>query len=164
MALGIGSFLFARDANFVIIRPVQRMIEKIQRIAKNPLEAASSEDKEALVKEREEEEQTAHKAKLQASRFQRIKAQLCSCNSNSDQKSTEDIAVLEQTIVKVGALVALGFGEAGVKIISDNMEHNGEVDPMIPGQKVVAIFGFCNIRHFNETTDVLEEQILTYVN
>jgi class 3 adenylate cyclase len=44
------------------------------------------------------------------------------------------------------------------------MEHNGEVDPMIPGQKVVAIFGFCNIRHFSETTEVLEEQILAFVN
>jgi hypothetical protein len=40
------------------------MIEKIQRIAKNPLEAASREDKEALLKEREEEEQAAKKAKI----------------------------------------------------------------------------------------------------
>jgi len=54
--------------------------------------------------------------------------------------------MLEQTIVKVGALLALGFGEAGVKIISDNMGHNGDVDPMIPGNRVVAIFGFCDIR------------------
>ena len=35
---------------------------------------------------------------------------------------------------------------------------------MVPGTKVVAIFGFCNIRHFSETTEVLEEQVLSFVN
>jgi hypothetical protein len=52
IALEIGATLFSRDANKVIIGPVMRMIEKIQRIATNPLEAASREDKEALIKER----------------------------------------------------------------------------------------------------------------
>ena len=57
-----------------------------------------------------------------------------------------ETVILEQTIVKIGALLALGFGEAGVKIIADNMAKTGDVDPMIPGTKVVAIFGFCDIR------------------
>lgn len=48
--------------------------------------------------------------------------------------------------MKIGALLALGFGEAGAKIIADNMAKTGDVDPMIPGTKVVAIFGFCDIR------------------
>jgi hypothetical protein len=46
LVLGIGSFLFKKDANDVIIQPVLIMIEKIRRIADNPLEAASQEDKE----------------------------------------------------------------------------------------------------------------------
>jgi hypothetical protein len=29
--------------------------------------------------------------------------------------------MLEQTIIKIGALLALGFGEAGSKIIAENM-------------------------------------------
>jgi hypothetical protein len=29
--------------------------------------------------------------------------------------------ILEQTIIKIGALLALGFGEAGAKIIAANM-------------------------------------------
>lgn len=52
LALAVGASLFSHDANTVIIGPVMRMIEKIQRIATNPLEAASREDKEALIKER----------------------------------------------------------------------------------------------------------------
>ena len=49
--LASGAFLFASDAEKVIIGPVKRMIGKLQRIAKNPLEAASIEDKEVVSKE-----------------------------------------------------------------------------------------------------------------
>lgn len=38
------------------------------------------------------------------------------------------------------------------------------MDPMIPGQKVAAIFGFCNIRQFTDTTEVLQEQVMSFVN
>lgn len=59
--LAVGSILFTQDANEVIIRPIMRMIEKIQRIAKNPIEAASKEDKEAWEKEKFEENQRSAK-------------------------------------------------------------------------------------------------------
>ncbi len=51
-----------------------------------------------------------------------------------------------------------------MKIISDNMGHNGDVDPMIPGNRVVAIFGFCDIRQFTDATEVLQETIMSFVN
>jgi hypothetical protein len=35
------------------------------------------------------------------------------------------------------------------------MEHMGDVDPMIPGNKVVARFEFCDIRNFTDATEVL---------
>jgi hypothetical protein len=66
-----------------------------------------------------------------------------------------ETVVLEQTIVKIGALLALGFGEAGSKIIAENMKGNGDVNPMLPGQKIMAIFGFCDIRNFTDATEVL---------
>lgn len=53
---------------------------------------------------------------------------------------------MEQTLIKIGALLALGFGEAGSKIIAENMKATGDVNPMIPGNKIIAIFGFCDIR------------------
>ena len=91
------------------------------------------------------------------------------CKNEKDEngektKDGKDTMMLEQTIVKVGALLALGFGEAGVKIISDNMGHNGDVDPMIPGNRVVAIFGFCDIRQFTDATEILQETIMSFVN
>jgi len=44
-----------------------------------------------------------------------------------------ETVVLEQTIIKIGALLALGFGEAGSKIIAENMAAGGDVNPMLPG-------------------------------
>ena len=35
---------------------------------------------------------------------------------------------------------------------------------MIPGKKVVAIFGFCDIRQFTDTTEVLQEGVMEFVN
>lgn len=72
--------------------------------------------------------------------------------------------MLENTIVKIGALLALGFGEAGAAIIATNMEKNGDVDPMLQGTKVVAIFGFCDIRNFTDTTEILLESVMVFVN
>jgi len=63
---------------------------------------------------------------------------------------------LEQAIIKIGALLALGFGEAGSEIIAANMSSGGGgVDPMIPGRKTICIFGFCDIRNFTDSTEIL---------
>lgn len=40
----------------------------------------------------------------------------------------------------------------------------GNVDPMIAGNKVVAIFGFCDIREFTTLTNVLQERIIVLIN
>ena len=46
--------------------------------------------------------------------------------SKKDEKKSKDeaeyeTAILEKAIIKIGHLLALGFGEAGSKIIADNM-------------------------------------------
>ncbi len=35
---------------------------------------------------------------------------------------------------------------------------------MIPGKKVIAIYGFCDIRNFTDTTEVLQEEVMIFVN
>ncbi len=92
------------------------MIQKVNRISENPLLAAQEEENEALAMERmlEEEAKKGKKTK------------------KSDEGPMETV-ILEQTIVKIGALLALGFGEAGSKIIAQNMAGGGDVNPMLPG-------------------------------
>jgi hypothetical protein len=72
--------------------------------------------------------------------------------------------MLERTLSKIGALLAIGFGEAGAKIIAKNMSKDGDVNPMLPGIKLMAIFGFCDIRNFTDATEVLKEGVMLFVN
>jgi hypothetical protein len=64
--------------------------------------------------------------------------------------------VLENSISKIGALLAIGFGDAGAEVIAENIRNDGDINPMVPGRRTVAIFGFCDIRRFTDTTEVLQ--------
>jgi len=80
-----------------------------------------------------------------------------------------ELKVVVLAIQKITALLRIGFGEAGAEIISKNMsvesgEHNSGLDPMIPGKRMYAIFGFCDIHEFDMCTEVLEDEIMTFVN
>jgi class 3 adenylate cyclase len=77
-----------------------------------------------------------------------------------------ETVVLEKTIIKIGSLLALGFGEAGAEIIGQNMQgsETSALNAMIPGRKVEAIFGFCDIRNFTDATEVLQDQVMVFVN
>lgn len=96
---------------------------------------------------------------------------LASTNQNgpqfaSDKKAKDEgyeTALLEATLVKIGALMQVGFGAAGADIIGKNM-GSGELDPMLPGKKITAIYGFCDIRQFTDTTECLQEDVMVYVN
>jgi class 3 adenylate cyclase len=72
--------------------------------------------------------------------------------------------LIENAIIKIGTLLALGFGDAGSEIIASNMSKNGDVDPMLPGKKKCCIFGFCDIRNFTDATEVLQEDVMLFVN
>ena len=63
--------------------------------------------------------------------------------------------ILEKLIIKTAALLAIGFGEAGGKIITENMRKGDSVNPLIAGEKVVGIFAFCDIRNFTDMTEIL---------
>lgn len=76
--------------------------------------------------------------------------------------------VVQLAIQKITALLRIGFGVAGAEIISTNMAVEGEgssvFEPMVPGKRVYAIFGFCDIHAFDLCTDKLEDEIMTFVN
>jgi len=124
------------------------MIEKIKLLAQDPLAAASDEVDQAGV------------FSFAASNLETEKEKIIR-KSRKEEYETE---LLEHAIVKIGHLLALGFGEAGGTIIQQNVTGDGDLEPLMPGIKTHAIFGFCIIDKFIETTEVLQEDIFTYVN
>ena len=143
----MASIYFTKDAQVLVLDPLERMIEKVKLIAKNPLAAATDEVHEAGVMSfmsKSDEKNIDEKERKEASQY--------------------ETAVLERAIVKIGHLLALGFGEAGGGIIGQNMTNGGELNPMMPGQKTYCIFGFCILDDFVDTTEVLQTDVMSYVN
>jgi len=64
--------------------------------------------------------------------------------------------ILEASLAKICSLLAVGFGDAGAEVIGDNIKSGGDLNPMIPGHKVIGIYGFCDIRQFTDATEVLQ--------
>jgi class 3 adenylate cyclase len=85
---------------------------------------------------------------------------------SKSKKSEKDLEtrILENSIGKFCDLLSIGFGEAGSEIISNNIRSGGDLNPMLPGKKVRAIFGFCDIRNFTDITEVLQEDVMEFVN
>lgn len=45
--------------------------------------------------------------------------------------------LLEQSIYKICALLAVGFGDAGAEVIAENIKKEGDLNPCMPGKKTV---------------------------
>ena len=80
------------------------------------------------------------------------------------QDDDSETAVVQKAMVKIGGMLQIGFGEAGAEIIAHNMASGGELDVMIPGEKIDAIYGFCDIRSFTDATECLQEDVMLFVN
>ena len=86
-------------------------------------------------------------------------------HKNTDQQGNIfETKELELVMTKIGQLLAVTFGDAGNKIITENMKNSNKINARIPGQKVYGVYGFIYIRHFTETVDVLQEAVMLYVN
>lgn len=75
-----------------------------------------------------------------------------------------ETSILEKTIVRIGALLSLGFGDAGSLIIARNMQKSGEVDAMVAGVKTIALFTYFKITDFEIVNEALKEETMHYVN
>ena len=155
-------YWFSSQLSKTILDPTDAMVERVKIISENPLQIIHDEEQKALVKVIEDEEEKK-KEKEEV---------ICGCsskNNTSTKSKTEIISeteILEKTISKIGALLALSLGDAGTEIISQNMKENstGDINPMRPGKKICAIYGFCDVRNFTGLTEILQEKVMVFVN
>ncbi|KAJ1404208.1 nucleotide cyclase [Ochromonadaceae sp. CCMP2298] len=77
-----------------------------------------------------------------------------------------ETTVLLRTITKIGALMKVGFGEAGASVIAKNLaaSSGGRLNLMGPGEMIHSIFRFCDVRQFTDTTECLQEEVMLFVN
>lgn len=161
VVLCVASLCFSSDANRLVLRPVETMIKRVEIIREDPLVAVQMADEEFRTEERE-------KAKMRANRSKRFISTLKSTMTCGDQERSEpmETVILEKTIIKLGSLLALGFGEAGANIIGHNLESSDSagVNGMVEGVRVEAIIGVVRIQDFSTATEVLKGKVMTFVN
>jgi len=128
------TFIFSKDANRLLVAPIENMIKFIKELAADPLAAA-------------------------------VQPRLMNLRRS---ESTNQILETDKIIIslyKITGLLKVALGEAGLGIVASNLKNEGsDFNPMIPGKKVMACFGFCDIRQFTQTTECLQEEVLVFVN
>ena len=84
--------------------------------------------------------------------------------NDNDEEENYEVSVIKAAIIKISALLAISFGEAGGEIIKKNLTSGQDLNPRLKGKKKTAIFGFCDIRQFEEINLALEEKTILFIN
>jgi hypothetical protein len=105
--LAIASIIFSRDSQKLVLDPLERMIEKVRVISENPMSAASESINTAGIYSFADS--ISKKRSIRRAKTSRIIEEKTQVEYESE--------TLEKAIVKIGSLLALGFGEAGAGII-----------------------------------------------
>jgi class 3 adenylate cyclase len=157
LSLMVTSLQFTADANVLVLHPVENMMHKVETIRNNPLMATKVADEEFKVEQITKARQVRMKDRL---------FKTCTCSSSTEgNNEIMETVILEKTIIKLGTLLALGFGEAGSHIIESNLgDPTGGVNAMVEGTRVECILGTLRIRDFSLATEVLQGRVMTFVN
>ncbi|CAK9043294.1 unnamed protein product [Durusdinium trenchii] len=156
------SLMFTNDANRLVLRPVEKMIGRIEAIRDKPLLAMKMADDEFKAEEIAKERLQRQKQKPWNRVMMEI-SRLCAFQGRNEVMET---VILEKTIIKLGSLLALGFGEAGADIIGKNMSGSDSagVNAMVPGRKCECIVGVMRVRDFSTATEVLQSKVMMFSN
>ena len=142
------AILFENDARNLVLNPLEIMIEIVENVAKDPINAKNVENL-----------QTGVKAMLDQNEEQQSKEK-----DHHDEEENYEVSVIKAAIIKISALLAISFGEAGGEIIKKNITSGQDLNPRLKGKKKTAIFGFCDIRQFEEINLALEEKTILLIN
>jgi len=78
-----------------------------------------------------------------------------------------ETSLLKSTILRIGSLMKVGFGSAGVEIIRNNLKQGHNENMLVlnsQGTTVPCIFLFCDIRQFTDATEQLQEEVFVFTN
>lgn len=165
--VGLSASLHA-DLTRLVFVPLEQMIQLVDRIGLNPLapipEAGAAASGGKPQQHQQQHQQSASKSGGSGEEGGRA--------GGGYQGSGLEPTLLLKTIAKIGALVRIGLGEAGADIISRHMQDGGDADGgggnkldlRSSGRLVSALFVFCDVRNFTDTTECLQEEVMLFVN
>lgn len=134
LVLLISIYLFNRDMYTMILNPLERMINKLKKVAKDPISAFKSQNESRAL-------------------------QKTSKNSMNETILIENAIYKISELLVLG----FGQAGSKI-ISQYVFETKKDINEIAAGEMIEAIFGFCDIRNFTDATEVLLEQVMVFVN
>ena len=140
------------------------MIEIVDKVAKDPIGAKNIEELQEGIKAELDKVENQNMYKSFNNKSFKKSRTLTNIKTDNHKLNEEDenyeVTVIKSAIIKISALLAIGFGDAGGEIIQKNLSNNQELNPRLKGKKKTAIFCFCDIRQFEKINLALEEKTI----
>eukprot|EP00927_Polykrikos_kofoidii_P071073 TRINITY_DN67406_c0_g1_i1.p1 TRINITY_DN67406_c0_g1~~TRINITY_DN67406_c0_g1_i1.p1 ORF type:complete len:1008 (+),score=163.09 TRINITY_DN67406_c0_g1_i1:421-3024(+) len=178
--LGFGAMTFSNDANTLVLRPIERMICKLEKIRQKPFEAMTignaGQDREAAMMARTKDDKHSRASEVSSAVKQDSSLQVFSRvflrrkrseNARKGKPTDPNEAVLlEQTVTKIGAMLALGLGQIGAVTLLPNVmtSETSSFNCILAGRSVEAVFAYCAIRDFDLVIEGLKDRVVLFVN
>jgi len=143
----VGMSAFAGPVMVLVVTPIERMVRLLGMLMLDPLGYQSTTKFKKFLKEED--------ALIQGTRW------------TKEVLRGMETSFLMSTILRIGSLMKVGFGSAGVEIIRNNLQKGQSKNVLIlssQGSTVSCIFLFCDIRQFTNATESLQEEVFVFTN
>lgn len=142
-----GVTAFAGPVMMLVVIPIERMVRLLGMLMLDPLGYQSTSRYKRFVAEEDEISKNTRWSK--------------------EVLKGMETSFLMSTILRIGSLMKVGFGSAGVEIIRNNLLKGQSKNMLIlnsQGFTVSCIFLFCDIRQFTDATECLQEEVFVFTN
>jgi len=142
-----GVTAFAGPVMVLVVIPIERMVRLLGMLMVDPLGYENSPRYKRFI---EEEDTIAQNTRW-----------------TKEVLKGMETSFLMSTILRIGSLMKVGFGSAGVEIIRHNLEKGQNKNMLLlssQGSSVSCIFLFCDIRQFTDATECLQEEVFVFTN
>ena len=145
------AIIFENDIKKLVLDPLEIMIEIVEMVEQDPVIGRNAENLQIGIKKlmQKDVKDTKERKKIKY------------LSENVDKYEVKKI---ENSIINISALLAICFGEAGGDVIKKNLQKGKEFNPMIEGNRKLAIYGFCDIRQFQSVNEALQERTIIFLN
>ncbi|GAX18664.1 hypothetical protein FisN_10Hh123 [Fistulifera solaris] len=138
---------FAGPVMILVVIPIERMVRLLTMLMLDPLGYQNTSRYKRFVAEEDEITKNTHWTK--------------------EVLKGMETSFLMSTILRIGSLMKVGFGSAGVEIIRRNLERGQNKNSVMlsnQGSTVSCIFLFSDIRQFTDATECLQEEVFVFTN
>eukprot|EP00980_Cylindrotheca_fusiformis_P031523 scaffold26496_cov113-Cylindrotheca_fusiformis.AAC.6 len=143
----VGMTAFSGPVMVLVVTPIERMVRLLGMLMLDPLGYQSTSRFKKFLKEED--------TLIRGTKW------------TKDVLRGMETSFLMSTILRIGSLMKVGFGSAGVEIIRNNLQKGQSKNVLIlssQGSTVSCIFLFCDIRQFTDATESLQEEVFVFTN